>query len=227
MRGWLGRQVMSLFSDCRLYGILDAGYCGAGSMPVMLAAMLAGGVSVVQLRAKGWSEREVEEMASRLHPLTRAAGVPLVINDFPGAAGRVGVEAVHVGQDDLTVAEARALAGPGVLVGKSTHSVAQARAAWAEGADYLGFGPLFATPTKPDYRPIGTEDIRTVHAESPVPVFCIGGIKEENLPAVLAAGARRVVIVSGILQSPAPAEYVRRCLEIMGREESASAEGRF
>jgi thiamine-phosphate pyrophosphorylase len=201
-----------------LYGILDAGYCEADRMPAMLAAMLAGGVSVVQLRAKGWSGEEVEEMAGRLHPVSRAAGVPLVINDFPEAARRIGVEGVHVGQDDMSVAEARALAGPGVIVGKSTHSVAQARAAWAEGADYLGFGPLFATPTKPDYRPIGTDDIRTVNGESPVPVFCIGGIKEENLPAVLAAGARRVVIVSGILQSPDPAAYARRCLGILGQQ---------
>ena len=106
--------------------------------------------------------------------------------------------------------------GPGRIVGKSTHSLAQAVAAAAEEPDYLGFGPLFATPTKPDYRPIGTEDIRCVHAQVALPIYCIGGIKRENLPAVLAAGARRVVIVSGILQAPDVAAYCREVNTLLG-----------
>ena len=202
---------MEPFIDCRLYGILDAGYCAAERMPAMLQSMLAGGVDVVQLRAKGWPPEAVDATARLLVPLARAAGIPFVINDHPEVAASVGADAVHVGQDDGAVAAARAIAGPRVLVGRSTHSLEQARAAWAEGADYIGFGPLFATPTKPDYVPIGTDDIRAVHEESPVPVFCIGGIKLENLDRVLEAGARRVVIVSGILQARDPAAYVREC----------------
>ena len=208
---------MRALIDCRLYGILDAGYCAAELMPALLESMLAGGVDIVQLRAKGWTPEEVAAAARVLVPIARAAGTPFVINDHPEVAAAAGADAVHIGQDDGPVAAARALAGPGVLVGKSTHSLEQARAAWAEGADYIGFGPLFATPTKPDYFPIGTDDIRAVHAEAPVPVFCIGGIKRENLDRVLAAGARRVVIVSGILQADDPAAYCRECREEIER----------
>jgi thiamine-phosphate pyrophosphorylase len=83
--------------------------------------------------------------------------------------------------------------------------------------DYIGFGPLFATPTKPDYTPIGTADIQAVHASVPLPIYCIGGIKRENLPAVLKCGARRVVIVSGILQAPDIHAYCRECVELLKR----------
>jgi thiamine-phosphate pyrophosphorylase len=114
-----------------------------------------------------------------------------------------------VGQDDLPVAEARRIASCPALIGKSTHSPDQAAAAEREGADYIGFGPLFATPTKPDYTPVGLDQIRRVHELVKIPIFCIGGIKLENLSSVLAAGARRVVIVSGILQAADVAGYTR------------------
>ena len=111
--------------------------------------------------------------------------------------------------------DARRLAGPGALVGKSTHSVEQALATSAEKPDYIGFGPLFATPTKPDYRPIGLADIHEVHRRLEIPIFCIGGIKLENLPTVLASGARRCVIVSGILQADDVSGYCRECLSYL------------
>jgi thiamine-phosphate pyrophosphorylase len=122
-----------------------------------------------------------------------------------------------VGQDDISVAEARRRVGPGKLIGLSTHSPAQARAAFAQKPDYIGFGPLFATPTKPDYKPIGTQDIVEVHREVALPIFCIGGIKRENLTAILASGALRVVIVSGILQAPDIAAYCRECLALLSK----------
>ncbi|HEX8490099.1 MAG TPA: thiamine phosphate synthase, partial [Chthoniobacterales bacterium] len=114
-----------------------------------------------------------------------------------------------VGQDDMPIAEARKVAGPSCMVGKSTHSLDQAIRAFYEGADYIGFGPIFATPTKPHYPPVGLHDIQKVHDAVRIPIFCIGGIKLENLAGVMAAGARRVVIVSGLLQAPNPAEYAR------------------
>ena len=102
------------------------------------------------------------------------------------------------------------------MVGRSTHSLAQARAARDEGADYLGFGPLFATPTKPDYVPIGLDDIARVHEEvTDRPIFCIGGVKLENLPTIIAAGVRRVVIVSGILLAEDVAGYTRRAADLL------------
>jgi len=202
---------MKPITSGRLYGILDTGYCAPDAMPAMLGAMLRGGVDVVQLRAKELPPDRVLELTRQLHPLSFAAGVPCIINDHPALAAEAGVEGAHVGQDDLRVAEARRLAGPGKIIGLSTHSLAQAEAGAAQQPDYLGFGPLFATPTKPDYTPIGVHDIAEVHRRVRLPVFCIGGIKRENLPAVLAAGAQRVVIVSGILQAANPEEYVRAC----------------
>jgi thiamine-phosphate pyrophosphorylase len=167
-----------------------------------------GGVDILQLRAKEGTDLDVEEMASRLAPITEAAGIPFIINDYPELVPAVGAQGAHVGQDDLPVEDARwragrALAGevPPAIIGKSTHSVRQALAAQEEGADYIGFGPLFATPTKPGRPAIGLEDIRRVHELVQIPIFCIGGIKLENLAEILAAGARRVVIVSGLLQS--------------------------
>src|SRR5260370_13629689 len=98
-----------------------------------------------------------------------------------------------------------------MLVGKSTDNVEQARAAQHEGADYIGFGPIFATPTKPDYQPIGLKQIESAHPNVALPIFCIGGIKIDNLEQVIPAGARRVAIVSGLLKAPNIAEYSRAC----------------
>ncbi|MEI7958164.1 MAG: thiamine phosphate synthase [Verrucomicrobiota bacterium] len=192
-----------------LYGILDLGYVSAADAPRVLEQMLAGGVDLVQLRAKGRPLDQVAALALPLQRLCTAAGIPFILNDHPQLASALGLDGVHVGQDDLSVAEARRLLGPGRIVGKSTHSVAQAVAAAAEQPDYLGFGPLFATPTKPDYPPIGIEEIRRVQELVALPIYCIGGIKRENLGALLAAGARRVVIVSGILRAPDTAGYCR------------------
>ncbi len=124
-------------------------------------------------------------------------------------------QGAHVGQDDLSVAEARKLAGEDAIIGKSTHSLVQARAALQEKPDYIGFGPLFATRTKPDYTPIGIDDIRRLQDEVTIPVFCIGGINLGNLREVVAAGARRVVIVSGILQADNPQAYCQECRHIL------------
>ena len=196
-------------SSCRLYGILDLGYATSSDAPRVMEQMLAGGVDLVQLRAKGHPLDEIARLAGQLQPMATAAGVPFILNDHPQLAAELGLDGVHVGQDDLSVAEARRLLGPGRIVGKSTHSVAQAVASLAEAPDYIGFGPLFATPTKPDYEPIGVEEICRVHELVSLPIFCIGGIKRENLGAVLASGASRVVIVSGILQAADITEYCR------------------
>jgi thiamine-phosphate pyrophosphorylase len=186
-------------SSAQLYGILDLGYVKPQELLPMTEKLLAGGVDVLQLRAKGYSAAQVTEMGHEVHELTRAAGIPLVINDFPESARAIGCQGVHVGQDDDAVDRARQVVGTRCFVGKSTHSLAQAEAAQAEGADYIGFGPLFATGTKPDYTPIGLEDIRTVHQRVKLPIFCIGGVNADRLGSVLAAGARRVVVVSAFL----------------------------
>ena len=207
---------MNSLSGARLYGILDLGYVEEGKAEGVVEAMCAGGIDVLQLRAKGWDEYAVEELGTRIEPITRAAGVPLIVNDFPELVPTIGAQGAHVGQDDRTVADARWRAGRALadevappIIGKSTHSFAQALAAQGEGADYIGFGPLFATPTKPGRPAIGLDEIRRVHGAVSIPIFCIGGIKRENLDAVIDAGARRIVIVSGILQAPDIAAYCR------------------
>lgn len=203
----------------RLYGILDLAYVEPAAAERVARDLVRGGVDLLQLRGKGQSVAELEELARRLHPITRAEGIPLVINDHAAVARAVGSEGVHVGQDDASVTDARLAAGADCLVGKSTHSVAQAVAAAEEGADYIGFGPLFATPTKPDYPPIGIAEIREVHACVRIPTFCIGGIKLENLAVVIAAGARRVVIVSGLLQAADVAEYARAARKMLAANQ--------
>jgi thiamine-phosphate pyrophosphorylase len=205
-------EIIQALREARLYGIVDLGYVAAGETERITRQMLDGGVQVIQLRAKNASANEIAALARKLAPLCRAAGVPFILNDHPALVPETGADGAHVGQDDLSVAEARALTGPGKIVGKSTHSLAQAAAAQAEGPDYIGFGPLFATPTKPDYTPIGIQDIVAVHSQVSLPIFCIGGVKRENLPQLTAAGARRVVIVSGILQAADIPEYCRACL---------------
>lgn len=206
---------MGRLITARLYGILDLGYVREDEALTMGTKILAGGVQVLQLRAKGRSADELIPLARDLAGICRKQGVPFIINDFPELVPETGADGAHVGQDDMSVAEARRLAGDTAIIGKSTHSLAQAIAAQSESPDYIGFGPLFATPTKPDYRPVGLSDVVEVHRQVSLPIFCIGGIKRENLPAVLSAGTERVVIVSGILQAADVSAYCQNCLALL------------
>ena len=199
-------------SDCRLYGILDLGYVSPGEAVSMAGKMLDGGVDILQLRAKNFPVEAIRSLAEKILPVCREFGVPFLLNDHPGLVPLTGADGVHVGQDDLPVPRVREIVGPGAIIGLSTHSPGQAAAAKDAGPDYIGFGPLFSTPTKPDYMPVGLVGIREARARAGLPVFCIGGIKLENLPAVLDAGAIGVVIVSGMLQADDVSDYCKRCL---------------
>jgi thiamine-phosphate pyrophosphorylase len=205
-------------SCCRLYGIVDLSYVDDLETGKVAEQMIAGGVDLIQLRAKARPSAEIARIAAELHGITMERGVPLIINDHPEIARVVSAEGVHVGQDDPAISEVREIAGPDRMVGKSTHSVDQAIRAFYEGADYIGYGPIFATPTKPDYPPVGLEEIRKVHDAVRIPIFCIGGITLNNLPEVLAAGARRVVMVSGLLLANNSASYARSAKELLNRQ---------
>lgn len=207
-------------APCRLYGIVDLGYVSAADAAGVARAMIDGGVDIIQLRGKQYTAAELMSVATRLRTVTRDGGVPFVINDHPEIARDADADGVHVGQDDMPVTEARERAGGKCFVGRSTHSHQQAVRAAAEGADYIGFGPLFATPTKPDYAAIGLSDIARVHADVRLPIFCIGGIKLSNLPAVVGAGARRVVIVSELLQAGDIAKYAGAARALLGSQPS-------
>lgn len=199
-----------------LYAILDLGYTPEENAIPTTAALLAGGADLLQLRAKNHDPATIRRVAENLIPLCREAGIPFILNDHPALAGELGADGVHIGQDDGTLETARQqflAASKNLqseienqkskmpLFGRSTHSLDQARAALVEGFDYIGFGPLFPTPTKLGRPGIGMDDIAAMEQEvgSKIPAFCIGGIKRDNLHAVLAAGARRVVIVSDLL----------------------------
>jgi thiamine-phosphate pyrophosphorylase len=189
----------SALTQARLYGIVDLGYVQPQEVVSMTRALCEGEVDLLQLRAKKLAPASIESLSREMLQVTRDHGIPLIINDHPEIAAQIGSEGVHVGQDDDSVARARQIVGPGIIVGKSTHSLAQAMAAQAEGADYIGFGPLYATGTKPDYIPVGLHDISEVHRQVQVPIFCIGGVNHARIAEVIEAGARRVVVVSAFL----------------------------
>ena len=188
-------------SNPKLYCILDLGYVSEADAARVAGCLLAGGADLLQLRAKNHDLTTIRRVAQSLLPLCRAAGVPFILNDHPALAADIGTDGVHLGQDDGPLAAARLVMGPDKIIGRSTHSLAQARAALAEGFDYIGFGPLFSTPTKPGRPAIGLSDIAAMEREvgNRIPAFCIGGVKRNNLTEVLTAGARRVVIVSDLL----------------------------
>lgn len=202
--------------QARFYGIFDLAYAKAEEAEAVCGQMLAGGVDIIQLRAKNHPEDQVEAIARKMKPFFSGNSALFIINDYPNVARRVGADGVHIGQEDGTVAAARALLSPGQLVGKSTHSRLQASETALEKPDYIGVGPLYATATKPDYTPVGLELIGQVNAEPNVedlPCFCIGGVHLERLPEILSAGAERIVIVSAILQSRDITAYCRQVRE--------------
>jgi len=207
--------MMRLLHDCRLYGIIDLGYLEARDAARIVEQMIEGGVDLIQLRGKNKPIGELVDLAAELHELAAKSSTPLIVNDYAEIAARVPVEGVHVGQDDDAIEIARQKVGREILIGKSTHTLAQAHAAQRESADYIGFGPIFATPTKPDYAPIGLEDIRRVHAEVNLPIFCIGGINIDNLQSVINAGAKRVVMVSALLKARNIIDYARCATDML------------
>jgi thiamine-phosphate pyrophosphorylase len=198
-------------SSCFLYGIVDLGYVATDQVASVTARLLQGGVDILQLRAKESSKAEIVKYAEAMLPLTKAGGVPLILNDYPDLLGEVDADGCHVGQEDFGIADARIRAGRNCIVGKSTHTLAQALTAETEGADYIGFGPLFPTGTKPTARAVGLTEVRMLHEQVKLPIYCIGGVKLENLREIVRAGARRVCIVSDLLLA---ADVARRTADL-------------
>jgi thiamine-phosphate pyrophosphorylase len=193
---------VNTLDHCFLYGIVDLGYVQPEAVPNVTQQLVRGGIDLLQLRAKDKPLDLIRQLAEAMLQITQSANVPLIINDHPQLLQEVKAEGCHVGQTDCPVAKARELAGRPVIVGKSTHSIEQALAAQAEGADYIGFGPIFPTPTKPEATAVGLGDLKTLRQKVKIPVFCIGGIKETNFMKVADAGAERVCIVSDLLLAP-------------------------
>ena len=193
----------------RLYLICDA-RPGGGDPEPFLRAALAGGVDVVQLREKNRDECTALGAAEIFRRVCAEHDALFVINDRPEWARIAHADGVHVGQDDVTVAVARRIAGAGRLVGLSTHTPAQVDAAPDCGADYIGVGPVNATPTKPGRAAVGLALVRHAAAHAALPWFAIGGIGEPEIAAVAAAGAGRVAVVRALTGAEDPAAVARR-----------------
>ena len=199
----------------RLYFVCDR-RPGGRPLPEVLAAALAGGVDVFQLRDKTADDHALLAGAAEARALCAAAGALFLLNDRPGLALAADADGVHVGQADAPVAAARAAVGAGRLVGLSTHGAAQADAATALGPDYIAVGPVHPTPTKPGRPAIGLEPVRAAWRTVAIPWFAIGGIDPVTVHDVAAAGAARVVVVRAIAEADDPeaaARSVRAALE--------------
>lgn len=198
----MGNGIIDRFIKARLYVITCPPKDGPSGYDAMVRAACQGGADIVQFRDKLITGRERYAAAARLLKICRASGVLFIVNDALEVAMAVGADGVHLGQDDLPVAEAKKLLHPmgikNFLVGASTHSLEQALDAERQGADYLGIGPVFATPTKPTYNPVGLALVRTVTGRVKVPHVAIGGIDSSNVAQVLAAGGRRVAVVRAV-----------------------------
>ena len=206
----------SALQNARLYAILDSAYTPPARWPYLASQLAAGGASVFQIRAKNLPKDEILMHARILAPLLAELGLPLILNDYPDLVAPSGAAGCHLGQDDLDIPEARKILGSSVLLGLSTHSPCQAFAGQASGADYLGFGPLYATGTKPDYKPIGPERIREIAGKVTLPVFCIGGLNADRVAEAARHGARRVCVVSHLLLAPDPTAAAREVLSRLG-----------
>jgi thiamine-phosphate pyrophosphorylase len=185
--------------------------CGAGrTVAGVVRAALRGGAPAIQLRMKDASAREMAEAARALLAETRAAGALLFINDRVDVALAVGADGAHVGQDDLPVAAARRIAPPGFLLGVSAETPELARAAQADGADYVGVGPVYVTGSKADAGDaVGAERIAQVAATVRIPIVGIGGITIDNAPPVIHVGAVGVAVISAVMRAVDPEAAAR------------------
>jgi len=194
--------------DARLYFVCDR-RPGGRALADVLEAALRGGVDVFQLRDKDATDADALQAAREARELCARHGALLIVNDRPDLAVAADADGVHVGQEDLPVTQARAIAGPDRLVGLSTHGVDQADASAALDVDYIAVGPVHATPTKLGRPAIGVDPVRHAAATVMRPWFAIGGIDERTAGAVVAAGARRVVVVRAIAEAQDPERAAR------------------
>ena len=200
-----------------VYAIVDPACCGGRPVSEVAEDLLRGGAAVLQLRVKEpLPDRELVGLARALAAQCRGARRPFVVNDRADIARIVGADGLHLGQDDVSVEEARRVVGS-MPIGVSTHDEAQVERAIASGADLIGFGPVFATTTKERPDPVvGVEALRRVCAASPVPVVAIGGITLDNVAEVARAGAPLAAAISALAGAPEPEAATRRFAEEAG-----------
>ena len=210
----------SRFADVRLYVLITERCCRQPWLEAAEQAIL-GGADCLQLREKEVESGELLRRARRLVELCRRHGKLCIINDRPDIAILSGADGVHVGQEDLPAIEARKLVGRDKIVGVSTHDIQQAKRAWLDGADYIGVGPVFRSPTKPREFVAGLEFARMAAAEIPIPAVAIAGITAANVDEVLAAGVRAVAVTKAVLDTENPQLAARELKRKLDAPENA------
>lgn len=208
------RQRLDRLRAARLYAITPE--APPAALEDLVAAWLRGGVDVVQLRLKRVPRGELLEVACRLAPTCLAAGALFVVDDHVDVAVLSGADGVHLGPDDLTVAAARRVAGDRLVVGASASTPGAGVEAEAEGADYLGTGPAYATPLKAQKRVVGPAGVAAVAAAVRIPVFAIGGIDRTRLPELRSAGVNRVCAIRALGEAADPEAEARAWRESLG-----------
>ena len=213
---------VKLLADCRLYALVDSAYLHDRTPTDLTRQLCDGGADLIQLRVKDWPNDRLRETAESLLSITQTANVGLVVNDHWKIAGEIGADICHLGQEDFFESGFTSVAdleppNPKLKLGLSTHAPEQARRAIKAGADYLAFGPVYPTPTKPGRPAVTLDYVRWAAAHADRPWFAIGGITLENIEDVLEAGARRICVVSEILNAP---DVTRACQQF--RERIAS-----
>lgn len=202
----------NILTDCKIYAIIDTGYVEIKNLENTLLELIRCGATVVQFRAKNISPEETLILARPLRAICLRASVLFAVNDYPNIAKELDADILHIGQEDGCIGNVKKVVGADCIIGRSTHSVEQAKNALAEGFDYIGFGPLFPTQTKPGRAEIGLQNIQSIEQDvgSKIPVFCIGGVKLENLDEIISFGGRRVVIVSELLLATDMDKYMKQ-----------------
>lgn len=217
-------------SSMLLYSVTDRRWLHGRRLADVVRDAIAGGATFIQLREKHASRDQIVAMARELVDLCRDAGVPFVLDDEVAIAAEVGADGVHVGQDDLACAEARRLLGPDAIIGVSAHTVAQARAAQAAGADYIGAGALIATPTKPDAAVVSARELRRMTKAVDIPVVGIGGLNARTVEVLAGSGAAGAAVVSALFAAADPAaaarELRRRIEDVLAQPALPDAVGR-
>lgn len=186
-------------NDFSLYVILDKKTCLEADLAKAARQLIEGGADVIQLRDKVSDDKIFFAEAIKIRGITKAHKIPFIINDRLDLALAVCADGIHLGQDDLDITIARRLFGADKIIGRSTHNLAQALEAEKEGADYIGLGPVFSTPTKPDYQAVSLDLIKEVKGKIKIPFVAIGGIDQGNIREVLSAGARNIAVVRAVI----------------------------
>lgn len=191
----------NLLKRSQLYLILDKAVFADRSLESLCSKISVSGIGIIQLRDKFSAKGGILSLAKKLVRRLRASSTLFIVNDYPDVAVLCGADGLHLGQEDLPISEARKILGKDKLIGISCHSLRQALEAQRQGADYIGIGPVYATATKPEYRPIGLKVLRQLKSKIKIPYFAIGDIREANIKNIVSAGATRVAVCRAILKS--------------------------